>query len=136
MKQARTAHTAKIININNKEIIFDDRIKERNPGSLNGQSISVTNREEYWFYYSNIQYGTSENIQEFFKRVYSFLDELKSKLPNYFIRSHNSYIFNAKYLLEIKRTNIILKNNYNIPISRAYKQSVKEELHDFFIDSL
>ena len=64
------------------------------------------------------------------------LNELKSKLPNYFIRSHNSYIFNAKYLLEIKRTNIILKNNYNIPISRAYKQSVKEELHDFFIDSL
>ena len=75
----RATHTAKIININNKEIIFDDRIKERNPGSLNGQSISVTNREEYWFYYSNVQYGTSENIQEFFKRVYSFLDELKSK---------------------------------------------------------
>ena len=40
---------------------------------------SVTNREEYWFYYSNIQQGTSQNIQEFFKRVYSFLDELKSK---------------------------------------------------------
>lgn len=69
MKQARTAHTAKIININNKEIIFDDRIKERNPGSLNGQSISVTNREEYWFYYSNVQYGTSENIQDFLKNL-------------------------------------------------------------------
>lgn len=54
MKQARTAHTAKIININNKEIIFDDRIKERNPRNLNGQSISVTNSEEYWFYYSNV----------------------------------------------------------------------------------
>ena len=67
MKQARTAHTAKIININNKEIIFDDRIKERNPGSLKGQSISVTNREEYWFYYSNVMYGTSENIQDFLK---------------------------------------------------------------------
>ena len=67
MKQARTAHTAKIININNKEIIFDDRIKERNPGNLNGQSISVTNSEEYWFYYSNVKYGTSENIQDFLK---------------------------------------------------------------------
>ena len=67
MKQARTAHTAKIININNKEIIFDDRIKETNPGNLNGQSISVTNSEEYWFYYSNVMYGTSENIQDFLK---------------------------------------------------------------------
>ena len=67
MKQARTAHTSKIININNKEIIFDDRIKERNPGNLNGQSISVTNREEYWFYYSNVKYGISENIQDFLK---------------------------------------------------------------------
>ena len=68
MKQARTAHTAKIININNKEIIFDDRIKERNPGSIKGQSISVTNSEKYWFYYSNVQYGTSENIQDFLKK--------------------------------------------------------------------
>ena len=68
MKQARTAHTAKIININNKEIIFDYRIKERNPGSLKGQSISVTNSEEYWFYYSNIQCATSENIQDFLKK--------------------------------------------------------------------
>ena len=68
MKQARTAHTAKIININNKEIIFDYRIKERNPGSLKGHSISVTNSEEYWFYYSNVQYGTRENIQDFLKK--------------------------------------------------------------------
>ena len=51
-----------------KEIIFDYRIKERNPGSLKGQSISVTNSEEYWFYYSNVQYGTSENIQDFLKK--------------------------------------------------------------------
>ena len=39
----------------------------------------TTNREEYWNYYTTIQYGTSENIQEFFKRVYDFLDELKTK---------------------------------------------------------
>lgn len=39
----------------------------------------VTNRDEYWNYYTEIQYGTSENIQEFFKRIYNFLDELKIK---------------------------------------------------------
>lgn len=75
---ARAKHTAEIIT-NNGEIFFDDRIKERNCGSLSGQPLEVTNREEYWNYYSTIQYGTSENIQEFFKRVYDFLDELKTK---------------------------------------------------------
>lgn len=74
----RAKHTAEII-ANNRKIFFDDRIKERSCGSLSGQPLEVTNREEYWNYYTTIQYGTSENIQEFFKRVYNFLDELKTK---------------------------------------------------------
>ena len=75
----RAKHTAEIITDNNKNIIFDDRLKERSCGSLSGQPLKVTNRIEYWNYYTDIQYGTSENIQEFFKRVYNFLDELKDK---------------------------------------------------------
>jgi len=75
----RTIHTSQIINFKNKEIIIDERLEERNPGSLSGKSLEITNREEYWNYYTDIQYGTSENIQEFFKRVYDFLDELKTK---------------------------------------------------------
>ncbi len=75
----RAKHTANIINIENKDIVIDYRLKERDPGSLNGHSIEVTNREEYWNYYTTIQYGTSENIKVFFNRVSSFLDELKTK---------------------------------------------------------
>ncbi len=75
----RAKHTAEIITKNSDKIIFDDRIRERSCGSLSGQPLEVTNREEYWNYYTDIQYGTSENIQEFFKRVYNFLDELKTK---------------------------------------------------------
>lgn len=74
----RAKHTAEII-IKNRNLTFDDRIGERNCGNLSGKPIEVTNREEYWNYYAKIQYGTSENIQEFFKRVYDFLDELKLK---------------------------------------------------------
>lgn len=74
----RAKHTAEII-ANNREIFYDDRIKERSCGSLSRQPLEATNREEYWNYYTTIQYGTSENIQEFFKRVYNFLDELKTK---------------------------------------------------------
>jgi len=75
----RAKHTSKIINVNNKEIVIENRITERNPGSLSGQPISVTNRDEYWNYNTTIQYGTSENIKTFFNKVYEFLDELKTK---------------------------------------------------------
>lgn len=75
----RAKHTAEIITDNSKSIIFDDRIRERSCGDLSGKPLEVTNRVEYWNYYTDIQYGTSENIQEFFKRVYDFLDELKTK---------------------------------------------------------
>lgn len=75
----KAKHTAKIINVKEKEIIIDNRLEERNLGSLSGKPLDVTNRDEYWNYYTEIQYGTSENIQEFFKRIYNFLDELKIK---------------------------------------------------------
>lgn len=75
----RAIQTANIININNKKILIDDRLWERNPGSLSGKSIKYTNRAEYWNYFSKVQYGTSENIQSFFKRIYLFLDDLKTK---------------------------------------------------------
>lgn len=86
----RAKHTANIINIENKDIIVDDRLSERDPGSLSGQPIEITNREEYWNYYTTIQYGTSENIKEFFNRVYNFLDELKTKnYKNVLIVAHS-----------------------------------------------
>jgi len=75
----RAKHTAEIVNINNNEIIYDDRIKERSCGDLSGKPLEVTNRVEYWNYNTTIQYGTSENIKLFFERIYNFLDELKIK---------------------------------------------------------
>ncbi len=53
-------------------MIIDNRLEERNPGSLSGQSLDVTNREEYWNYNTTIKYGTSEDIKLFFDRVYNF----------------------------------------------------------------
>lgn len=75
----RAKHTAEIINVQEKEIIVDNRLEERNPGSLSGQPLEVINREEYWNYNTTIQYGSSENIKEFVERVYNFLDELKNE---------------------------------------------------------
>ena len=75
----RAKHTASIINENHKPIIYDDRIKERNVGDFGGRPLTVTNRDEYWNYNTSLQYGTSENIKLFFKRVYQFLEELKNQ---------------------------------------------------------
>ncbi len=86
----RAKHTANIININNNKIIFEDRIKERSCGDLSGKPLEVTNREEYWNYYTTIKYGTSEDIKLFFERVYNFLDELKTKdYDNVLIVAHS-----------------------------------------------
>lgn len=90
---SRARHTANIINIENKNIVIDDRLKERDPGSLSGKPLEVTNREEYWNYYTTIQYGTSENITKFFNRVYNFLDELKTKdYKNVLIVAHSGVL--------------------------------------------
>lgn len=75
----RAKHTADILNVNNKKIIIDDRIKERNCGDLAGKPLTVTNRDEYWNYNTTIKYGTSEDIKLFFYRIFEFLDELKTK---------------------------------------------------------
>ena len=96
----RAKHTAEIINVKEQEIIIDNRLEERNPCSLSGQSLDVTNRDEYWNYYTEIKYGTSENIQEFFKRVYNFLDELKTKdYQNVLVVAHSgvSKAFNGYF---------------------------------------
>ena len=96
----RAKHTAKIINVKEKEMIIDNRLEERNPGSLSGQSLDVTNREEYWNYNTTIKYGTSEDIKLFFDRVYNFLDELKTKdYENVLIVAHSgvSKAFNGYF---------------------------------------
>ena len=75
----RTIHTENILTYYDDSIITDERLKERDCGNLDGKPNEYTNREEYWNYYTKIQYGTSENIKSFFERVYAFLDELKTK---------------------------------------------------------
>ncbi len=75
----RATHTAYILTNYDDKIITDERLRERSCGTLSGQPLEVTNRDEYWNYYSDIKYGTSENIKIFFRRVFDFLDELKTK---------------------------------------------------------
>lgn len=76
----RTRKTSKIINKGrNIKIIYDDRIKERDYGEFEGLQKSDFNYIDFWTYSKNLKYEKAENIQDFFKRVYEFLDEVKEK---------------------------------------------------------
>ncbi len=76
----RARHTAQILNVNQINMIIDDRLKERDCGNLSGQPLEEKEeRIDYWYYFSEKNHGTSENIKPFFERVYNFLDELKTK---------------------------------------------------------
>lgn len=87
----RAKHTADIININNVEMIIDERLSERSCGNLSGKPLEENNdRIDYWDYFSINEHGTAENIKPFFERVYSFLDELKTKnYQNVLIVAHS-----------------------------------------------
>lgn len=64
------------------------------------------------------------------------INRLLEQLPLQFIRTHNSYIINAYYVSEIKRTHVILNNQQPIPISRAHQEELKKQFHTFLMEQL
>lgn len=76
----RAKQTAEIIGTaKNLQIIYDDRLRERNYGEFEGTSKSLFNYNDFWAYNKNLKYIKAENIQDFFDRIYIFIDELKMK---------------------------------------------------------
>lgn len=78
----RTRHTCNIININNVPVIFDNRIEERDCGIYTGKELGEFYYTDYWNYYSKIKVEGLESIQDLFKRIKNFLDEIKEKYKN------------------------------------------------------
>ena len=76
----RALQTAEIINKNkNVSMIIDHRLAERDFGEFEGLKTSDFNFEEFWSYKANVEYKKAENIKDFFKRIYDFLDDIKVK---------------------------------------------------------
>ena len=76
----RAKETAKIINENKMvPILYDERILERSFGEFEGLKTSKFDFYGCWDYYKNEKYEKAENIQDFFKRIYEFLDDIKEK---------------------------------------------------------
>lgn len=77
----RAKHTCEIINVNDISVIFDNRLKERTLGKLDGKSLKeegLTEKEFYDYFYKN----NIENFEELpilFERVHSLIDEIKQE---------------------------------------------------------
>lgn len=46
--------------------------------------------------------------------------------PDHFIRCHRSYIVNTSYIQEYSIDSITMKNGYSIPVSRRYRNDLKD----------
>lgn len=95
----RAKQTADIINKNrNIPIIYDEEIIERDFGEFEGINKAEYDFEGYWSYKQNKQYEKAENIQDFFDRVYKFLDKIQEKYSDkrILIVSHGGVIIPVK----------------------------------------
>lgn len=79
----RARQTADIINTDRKlNIIIDDRLKERNYGEFEGINKQEFDYNAFWAYSKDLKYEKAESVSNFFKRIYDFLDEIKSMYSN------------------------------------------------------
>ena len=71
----RAKQTAEVINRNrNIPIKYDSGISERDYGEFEGKNSADYNLSDFWNFYCNSKYQGVENIKDFFKKVYDFLD--------------------------------------------------------------
>lgn len=74
----RTRKTAEIVNSKNMPVVYDDRLIERNGGSLEGKPVAEIDYKSFWTLGKDDIFD-SETIESVKTRVYEFLDELKNK---------------------------------------------------------
>lgn len=88
--KTRTKQTAEIVNSKNIEIIYDDRLIERDSKSLEGIDVDTFNYREFWTL-GKEPIKDEETIDECRSRVYELLDEIKEKYKgkNILIVTHN-----------------------------------------------
>lgn len=60
------------------------------------------------------------------------LDELEEKLPDHFIRCHQSYIVNMDKIKKVEKEKIILSTNVIIPISKSRAARVKQAYFSYY----
>lgn len=75
----RTRHTCEIINVKNQPVIYDDRLKERTLGAMDGKRLEDEGYtlKQHLNYYHHYPVEGAEDQPDLFRRVESFLGMLK-----------------------------------------------------------
>lgn len=87
--------------------------------------------------FSNIMYLESNRERLFIKTVRSDLvlwmkmSEAESQFPDYFVRCHNSFLVNMKFVAEHERNCLRLVNGQEIVVSRSRKEMTTEKLNSY-----
>ena len=74
----RAKQTAEIINSNNKKISIDNRIQERDAGSLTLTKVP-DDESDWWNYNPQKDYKEAESVKKVINRVYDFINEIKDR---------------------------------------------------------
>lgn len=78
----RTIETAKIININNKNIIYDNRILERDTKKMMYHNFQDVDHNYFYNLKYDIIYEDCEGFKSVFTRVANFIEDIKKHYKN------------------------------------------------------
>lgn len=96
----RARHTCEIVNCNNVPVIYDDRLKERTLGELDGKDLPKEglSMEDFYSYSYKPDIEGYEDFPTLFSRVHPFIDELKTKeYKNVLIIAHGGILRSIYY---------------------------------------
>ena len=79
---SRTKETMELLTENKFPVIFEKQLLERDCGELVGKSFEEINLDKYWNYYDDRTFEKVETIQNFFKRIYTFINNIKEQYKN------------------------------------------------------
>lgn len=113
----RTKQTCKIVNKNNVRVIYDDRLLEREAGSMHFKVAGKLDIYKWYDPNKNVIYKNTEGFKSILKRVEGILNEIKEKYSDKTIlfvthgdicKALNSYItnnFDIKSISEFEQGN-------------------------------
>lgn len=90
----RTKHTAELLNVSDKKIIYDDRLLERDAGVFTKVPVLCLDSCDWWNINPKNDYKNAESVIDVLNRGYSFLNEIKDKYSdkNIIIVTHGGII--------------------------------------------
>ncbi len=109
-------------------------IKHSKPTDENDSFVVKSKSEHFFVPYDRIIYFEAREKKIFLntlQKEYGFYDtveQLMSKLPDYFVRCHRGFVINSKKIKKIALSEnaIYMQNDVMVPLSKSYKSKIKE----------